>query len=89
MFSCSEGRKHLNLLFGAAVLHSSSKSMDRLRQLLGRAPAKYEPVADTEMVTAPSSVSVHSIPSSALVSGAGLSSNCSCPAGQFADSAAA
>lgn len=46
--------------------------MDRLRQLLGRARAKYEPVADTEMVTAPSSVSVHSIPSSALLSVKGM-----------------
>lgn len=38
--------------------------MERLKQLLGR-HAKYERVADTEMVQAPSTV--HKIPSSALV----------------------
>eukprot|EP00882_Tetradesmus_deserticola_P007169 GHRQ01007548.1.p1 GENE.GHRQ01007548.1~~GHRQ01007548.1.p1 ORF type:complete len:744 (+),score=290.70 GHRQ01007548.1:392-2623(+) len=46
--------------------------MDRLKQLLGRAPLKYEAVADTEMVTASSPASVHSIPSTALLSVKGM-----------------
>lgn len=43
--------------------------MQRFKELFGRQRARYEPVADTEMVTAPVSSSVHSIPSSALVRG--------------------
>jgi hypothetical protein len=60
--------------------------MDRLRQLLGRPRLKYEPVADTEMVTEPSSVSVHSIPSSALVSTTGTPATASDVCYAYADS---